>query len=243
MISSIILVHGAWHDAACWERVTPLLEEAGATVHCPTLRGLEPGYAGAAPTLAEQIAGLGSYIENRTPAGALLVGHSWGGMAVAGVAGRCAPYLRHLMFLDAAVPSDGDDFASQVPGQGDEGLARRRAMYSSMAPDGVWLPPPPAQMVGVTDASDAEWLAPRLRPHPVRTWLEPVMVDEAALAALPKTYVLATNPASPMMGYPAQADRASASEGWRRRDIDCGHDMMVVAPARTAALILEAARS
>ncbi len=243
MISSIILVHGAWHDGSCWERVVPLLREAGATVHCPTLRGLEPGYTGAPPTLAEQIDGLSQYIESLAPAEALLVGHSWGAMAVAGVVGRCAPYLRHLMFLDAAVPADGDDFASQVPGQDSDALARRRAMYQSMAPDGIWLPPPPAQMVGVTHAGDVEWLSPRLRPHPLQTWLEPVTVDEAALAALPKTYVLATNPASPMMGYPAQADRASAREGWRRRDIDCGHDMMVVAPERTADLILEAARS
>lgn len=241
MGAAIILVHGAWHDGSCWARVVPLLEAAGYSVHCPTLVGLAPDYSGEPPSLAEQIAGLVDYIEREDLHDVALVGHSWSGMVIAGVVGPCAARLRALIFLDAALPAEGDDFASQVPGQDIDALVRRRAMYRAMAPDSRWLPPPPVQMVGITEAEDAAWLTPRLRPHPLRTWLEPVRVDEKAMAKISKTYVLAISPASAIMGYPAQAERASQTRGWTRRDIATGHDMMVTAPDETAALIIEAA--
>lgn len=242
MPAPILLIHGAWHGGWCWERVVPLLEAAGHVVHAPTLRGLDADFAGDPPGIEDHVAEVIGLLDSEDLQGAVLVGHSWGGMVVSGVADKVAHRLRALVYLDAAVPRNGDDFAAQAPGQDAEALARRRMAFKSMAADGAWLSPPPPQMVGVSDPADAAWLTPRLRPHPLRTWLEPVAIRAEVFDPIPKTYVLATNPPSPMMGYPAHAEHASATAGWTRRDIDCGHDMMVVAPARTAELILEAAR-
>ena len=36
---TFVLVHGAWHGGWCWDRVAPLLREAGHEVHAPTLTG------------------------------------------------------------------------------------------------------------------------------------------------------------------------------------------------------------
>jgi len=44
-MSSVVLVHGAWHGSWCWERVVPLLEERGLdvrTVDLPSV-GADPG--------------------------------------------------------------------------------------------------------------------------------------------------------------------------------------------------------
>ncbi|WP_194955148.1 alpha/beta fold hydrolase [Sphingopyxis solisilvae] len=237
----IVLVHGAWHDGSCWDRIRPFLESAGHPVYTPTLPGLQEGYSGQAPTLAGQIGFLADYINEHGIAELLLVGHSWGGMVISGAAQRLAGQLRGLAYLDAAIPSDGDDFASQVPGQDSDALARRRATYRAMAADGVWIAPPPAAMVGVVKSEDVEWLEPRLRPHPLATWLEPVKIDAAVLQSLPKTYVLATDPASPMMGYPAHAARLSGSAGWTCVEIASGHDMMVTAARETADILVASA--
>lgn len=243
MTSPILLVHGAWHGGCCWQRVVPLLESAGHPVYAPTLAGLAPGDAGEPPALTSQIDQIVDLIETADLARVTLVGHSWAGMIITGAASRIGDRIASLVYLDAAVPADGDDFASQVPGQDAAGLARRRGMYQSMAPDGAWIAPPPAQAVGVTDPADAAWLTGLLRPHPLRTWLEPVPVNDAALGALQKTYVLATRPASDMMGYPAHARQFAGMSGWTVHEIATGHDMMVTEPVRTAELILGAVPS
>ena len=39
-MSTFVLVHGAWHGAWCWHKVTPLLESRGHTVHTLDLPAL-----------------------------------------------------------------------------------------------------------------------------------------------------------------------------------------------------------
>lgn len=39
-MTTFILIHGMWHGGWCWERLLPLLRDAGHDVHAPTLAGL-----------------------------------------------------------------------------------------------------------------------------------------------------------------------------------------------------------
>jgi hypothetical protein len=39
-MTTFLLIHGMWHGGWCWERLTPLLRDAGHNVHAPTLAGL-----------------------------------------------------------------------------------------------------------------------------------------------------------------------------------------------------------
>ena len=39
-MATYVLVHGAWHGGWCWNRVAPLLRDAGHEVFTPTLTGL-----------------------------------------------------------------------------------------------------------------------------------------------------------------------------------------------------------
>jgi hypothetical protein len=162
-------------------------------------------------------------------------------MVITGAADALRDRIRHLVYLDAAVPADGQTFASSVPGIAPEDVLRREAVFRSMAPDGNWLAPVPPGMVGVSDPDDVAWLQRRLRPHPLRTWLDPVALPHGGHSGIPKTYVMAANPPTTAMGYPRVAEIARGGGEWSCREIDCGHDMMVVAPGQTAALIAEAA--
>lgn len=241
--NTVVLVHGAWHGGWCWDRVRPLLEASGLRVLTPTLPGLEKGASdGPAPGLEEHIAAITSEVE-RAEGAVLLVGHSYGGMVVTGAAARVAGRLTRLVYLDAAVPSDGQSFASHIPGIEPEAVARREAVFKHMAGGTDWIPAPAFEMIGISTQEDRDWLAPLLTPHPLRTWLEPVAVPADTLSNIPRTYVLATDPPTTLMGYPAHGERAKTTAGWTYREVATGHEMIVTAPERTAELIIEAARA
>lgn len=245
MKSPIVLVHGAWHGGWCWAKVRPLLEAAGFNVFTPTLTGLgdRAHLIHPVPDLLTHVEDIAGLINAEELQDVVLVGHSYAGMVVTGVADRLRERIRHLVYLDAAVPSDGDSFASHIPGIGEETVARRITAFKGMASDGVWLPPPSPSVVGVADPSDVAWLERRLTPHPLQTWLDPMPLPNAGHAGIEKTYVLATKPLTSVMGYPLHAEIAKQGGEWTLREIECGHDMMVVEPEKTANLIIEAAQT
>lgn len=243
MKSPIVLVHGAWHGGWCWNKVVPRLEAAGHRVLAPSLTGLgeREHLVDPVPSLATHVADIVKLVQAEELRNVVLVGHSYGGMVITGAADALRDRVRHLVYLDAAAPSDGQTLASFVPGATADEVRRREAAYRSMAPDGTWLAPVPPAMVGVTEPDDVQWLQRRLRPHPLRTWLDPIALPHGGHAGIRKTYVMAANPPTTAMGYPRMAEAARAGGEWICREIDCGHDMMVVDPVRTAAFIAEAA--
>jgi pimeloyl-ACP methyl ester carboxylesterase len=241
----IVLVHGAWHGGWCWGKVRPLLEAAGFRVFTPTLTGLgeRAHLRHPAPGLRTHIEDVIGLIRAEELEDVVLVGHSYAGMVVTGVADGLRERIRHLVYLDAAVPGDGDSFASHIPGISDQDVDRRISAFKAMASDGAWLPPPSPDVVGVADPEDVAWLTRRLTPHPLPTWLDPMPLPNAGHAGIRKTYVLATKPLTSVMGYPLHAKVAGQGGEWSLREIECGHDTMVVEAARTAELIIEAART
>jgi pimeloyl-ACP methyl ester carboxylesterase len=143
-----VLVHGAWNGGWCWDRVRPPLEAAGHRVFTPTLTGLgeRAHLRDPLPTLETHVQDVMGLIEAEALEDVVLVGHSWGGMVTTAVADRTKPKLRRLVYLDAAVPADGCDFAAHIPGLDAESAERRRAAFRQLSPDGVWLPPVGAEM-------------------------------------------------------------------------------------------------
>src|SRR6266566_1642370 len=57
-------------------------------------------------------------------------------------------------------------------------------------------------MVGVTKPEDVAWLAGKLTPHPLSTWLQPVHLRNGGHQGIKKTFVVATSPPTVMMGFP-----------------------------------------
>ncbi len=94
-MTTYVLVHGAWHGGWCWKRVAPLLRAAGHEVYAPTLTGL-----GERAHLLSPEVGLDTHVQDIVNVltyedlqDVVLVGHSYGGMVVAGVAERAAERL------------------------------------------------------------------------------------------------------------------------------------------------------
>lgn len=93
---TFVLVHGAWHGGRCWKKMLPLVRAAGHDVHVPTLTGLGclAHLAGTHINLETHIQDILMYLEMEDLRDVVLVGHSYGGMVITGVADR-APTAEH----------------------------------------------------------------------------------------------------------------------------------------------------
>jgi pimeloyl-ACP methyl ester carboxylesterase len=238
-MSTFVLVHGAYHGGWCWSRVVPHLRTAGHEVHAPTLAGMgeHAHLLNRQITLDTQVDGITAYIESYELEDIVLVGHSFGGLIITGVADRLQGTNRlvRLVYLDALVPGNGQGWYSFHNAERTQSLHR----IAHEAGNDMFLPPPDAAIFGV-GPEDMEWVARRLTPHPYGTYLAPLALPNLAqgkgAAALPRTYIDCVKPLySDFNGLKAKL-RADAA--WKYIEMQTGHDAMVSAPEELAALLV-----
>ena len=230
---TFVLVHGAWHGGWCYRDVAAILRRDGHTVFTPTLTGL-----GERSHLASATVGLDTHVQDivnvllwEELADVVLVGHSYGGMVITGVADQAPDRIAQLVYLDAFVPArDGDSLLTLME-------AGVLASIKSINPDGWSVPPPPPEVFGVA-AERRDWVARRCVPQPFRTNLQGVRVTER-LGKIPRSYVLATKWGGPENATPFRAfyETFKSDDAWTARELACGHDVMVDMPDETAALL------
>src|SRR6185503_1559865 len=106
---TFVLVHGAWGGSWMWQRLAPLLRKAGHDVFTPSLTGIgeRAHLASAAVGVSTHIADVLGTLEYERLTGVVLVGHSYAGMVVTGVADRAPKRVSALVYLDAFVPQAG----------------------------------------------------------------------------------------------------------------------------------------
>lgn len=233
-MADFVLVHGAWHGAWCWKRVLPGLWSAGHRAFAVTLSGVgeRAHIAPQAVTLATHVDDVAGVIEAEEMSGAVLVGHSYGGMVITGVAERLKERLSHLVYLDAVIPRPGESWSS---GHAEETRASRRA---AIAANGGVLPPPDPAIFGLSGA-DAAWVARRQTPQPGAVYDAPLHFDPARIAALPRTFVSCTAPA--LATIDASRQRARTESGWTFVELATGHDPMISLPEPLLRVLLELA--
>src|ERR1700757_2987574 len=105
-MTTFALVHGAWHGAGCWEKLTPFLQRAGHDVVAPDL----PCDDGSATTFDPYADVVCAALDGRDD-DVVVVAHSLGGATGTLVAARRP--VRHLVYLCAAVPAAGRSFYDQ----------------------------------------------------------------------------------------------------------------------------------
>src|SRR5262249_25939706 len=125
-MSTYVLIHGAWHGAWCWERVSPHLTAAGHRVIAPDLAGLD-GISSRVPgdvSLQDHVDGVVAMLEEHDLRDVVLVGHSYAGLIVRQVADRVPDRVARLILLDAWSAPDGKSIADVAPGWFVDGLRR-----------------------------------------------------------------------------------------------------------------------
>jgi pimeloyl-ACP methyl ester carboxylesterase len=231
-VTTFVLVHGACLGAWCWSRVAQLLAAKQHSVIVPTLTGLgeRAHLLNADIDLETHILDIVNTLKRQELHDVVLVGHSYGGMVVSGVAERIEHPIASVVMLDALFPSDRQSAADLLP------PLVREFILKNYTDGATTTPAPPAAMAGINE-SNRDWVNARCTPHPIRCFLQPVTLTGARDRIANKTYIRAS-------GYRSAEFDACMSEarnrGWRTLEIAVGHLAMIDAPAQVADLLMQA---
>ena len=150
-----VLVHGAWGGAHGFRKVRGPLLAAGHEVFTPSLTGIGERAHLTSPQvcLTTHVADVVNAVWYEDLSDIVLLGFSYGGFVVTGALGHIGDRVRHLVYLDAFVPGDGDT----VTGIGGAGGG-----YGAPELGRDWLVPPlPREF---DDPAEAACAARRTRP-------------------------------------------------------------------------------
>jgi pimeloyl-ACP methyl ester carboxylesterase len=230
---TFVLVHGAWHGGWCWRRVADRLTARGHKVFTPTMTGLgeRSHLLDAKIGLATHITDIVNVIKWEGLTDIVLLGHSYAGLVITGVAEQVQPTISSIVFLDAFVPENGQSVAEINPN------IRSRVAEAIQKSEFV-LRPTPAARFGVNE-NDRAWVDAMCTPQPLPTFTDKAIVTGARDRIGKKTYIRAKGlPSGAFDGYQAQFAKLA---GWRVYELPCGHDAMVDLPAELTDLLLTAA--
>jgi len=170
---TLVLLHGAWHGGWCWKKVKPLLENEGYQVFTPTLTGLgeRAHLLNREVDLNTHIQDILSLLEYEDLNDVILVGHSYAGMVVSGVAEKAAARLSMLIYLDAFLPESDTSIVDYFKVPQLEEVVQKKG-------DG-WLIPflGKVEDLGITETDDIEWTGARLGPQPYSTFTQKLKVS------------------------------------------------------------------
>jgi pimeloyl-ACP methyl ester carboxylesterase len=217
----LVLVHGAFHGAWCFEAVEPIFREKGLrpfTVELPlkTLRG-------DAATLHREL--------DRFDEQVVVLGHSYGGAVVTW--GAEHPVVSSLIYVAAVMPDAGEGMAG---GLAVERTAPDPELFEAIETAGagpVTIDPEVAATSFYADAEPAQradWTS-RLRPSTVGAG---EVVPHAAWRSRPSDYVVCVDDAA----LPAELQRSIATRaGASVHEIPGGHSPFLVRPMAFADLV------
>ena len=228
-----VLVHGAYGGGWIWRDVAAGLRRLGHEVRTPTQTGLgeRSHLMSRQITVETHIEDVANVIETDELRDIILVGHSYGGVAVTGVADRLTDRIRHIVYLDALIPENGEKVFDILPA----GMADGRRQVAREQGGGVALPVPGPEGFPIPASPNKDWFMRRLRPHPIGTYESPMRLSKPAGAGLPVTYVAYTRPA--LASIEPSRQRAKAKQGWRYIDLPVPHDVEIPDPQRVVDLL------
>lgn len=230
-----VLVHGTGHGGWCWRGVERLLRAAGSDVFAQTLTGLgdRSHLLAAGVDLTTHVTDVASLLFFEDLSDVVLVGHSYAGMVITGVAATAPERLGLVVYLDAYLPDEGQAEVDLWP-------ADMRAEIEADPHAGRGLrPPPPPEVMGIVDPDLAAWTRQRITPHPLATYTEAVPKAVPGSASLRRAYIRCTEGPLTRVFSPF-AEKARAA-GWPVRELATGHDAMLTAPDALARVLLDLA--
>lgn len=221
--NTYVIVHGAWGGGWDWRHVADLLMADGNTVYRPTLTG-QGEHVNIDSTnidLDTHIQDIVNVILWENLHNVVLVGHSYGGMVITGVADRIPDRIKHVVYIDALLPKNGE--------------AEKDIRPSSMkhvVVDGFDIP---------------TWVAknavpPHDVPQSALTFSEPIVLTNQAVAGkLPTTYILTVEKGT----KPAQDDfyrfyERAKSRGWATVIMEGDHNVQRSHPRELVHLLEQA---
>jgi pimeloyl-ACP methyl ester carboxylesterase len=221
-----LLVHGAWGGGWAFREVDRLLTEQGYRVYRPTLTGQGERSHLSSPNidLNNHIQDIVNVIQWEQLKDVILVGHSYGGMVVTGVADRVPDKIKHLIYLDAFLPENGES----------ADVMRKMATdpLNVTERDGFLIP---------------TWLRPDAPiPHdvnmPAKTFSQPIeLKHQEAARKIPTSYILTVDPGKqPQDDLFYSSYQRAQSRGWNVMTMIGDHNVQWSRPKELARYLIEA---
>jgi pimeloyl-ACP methyl ester carboxylesterase len=189
----ILLVHGAWFGAWCWERVVPHLEAAGRRVVTIDL----PSHGADTTPPAEVTLDLYAARVCETLAefdeSAVVLGHSMGGVVISQAAERCPHRFARLLYLAAFLIQDGETLLDIVQNDPND-IVHPHIVFNDDHTTAA-LPPEALRDAFYTDCSDEDvaWLLQHVRPEATAPFGAPLQVTSERWGSIPRTYLYCTD--------------------------------------------------
>jgi hypothetical protein len=160
----------------------------------------------------------------------VLVGHSYAGFVISGVAEKSLPSIGSIVFLDAFLPDNGQRVVDLTPPE------LRTITLAAAAKNEVGRPVPPAKMFNVNE-KDQTWVDAKMTPQPTFVSLQPIVLTGARDKIPNKTYIRATS--SPNPQFDAYFEKLKSDPTWKTYAVPSGHDVMVDMPERLSEILVE----
>jgi pimeloyl-ACP methyl ester carboxylesterase len=221
-MTTYVLVPGACHGAWCFDDLAAALRARGHRVLAITLTGIaeRAHLVHAGVNLETHIADVLAELAVNDVGGAVLVGHSYGGMVITGVADRVSRQVDSLVYLDAFVPRDGESCWTLTTDE-------QRAWYADVDASGYGVPPLP-------------FFDPRATAHPLASLMQPIRLTRDLSRFRRRDYVYATKweGESP---FAATFERVQRDPSWTTHVLDGAHNLMRDNPDDLLKILLDAA--
>lgn len=240
---TFVLVHGAWHGGWSYRHTAAALRKMGHEVFTPTHTGVgeRAHHATENITLETHIRDVAGCIEAEELSDVILVGHSYGGMVITGLADRMADRIKALVYLDAFVPEDSESLMALLYKTNEPGVAAQFIggfRGAALENNSGMMHPLTAEMLHVSP-ENREWVDRRCVPQALATFETPVLLSGKTENVKRRVYILADGwDPSPFRYF---AKKYTGAPGWDVIKLPCGHDVMVDLPNELAATLAKIA--
>jgi pimeloyl-ACP methyl ester carboxylesterase len=236
-MANFVLVHGTWVGGWIWRDVAERLRAKGHLVFTPTLTGLGEREHLASPqvNLDTHIQDIAGVIKFERLTDVVLVGTSYAGLVISGVADRMPGHIASLIYLNAGLPTNGKCMMDTVSPE-------RRAAVQKLVDekgDGFMSPSTMVLDTGIEDEGANKLFLSRTSAHPYASLLQPIQLTGQYLDVKNKAYILATKKIS--HHFKEYYAWARQQPGWTAHELPTHHYPMVTAPDMTAELLMKIA--
>lgn len=248
-MTNYVLVGGAWLGGWCWQTVAWRLRDSGHAAYAVTLTGLGERAHLASPEvdLDTHITDVVNLVKFEDLNDVVLLGHSYAGIVVTGIADRIRERISQLVYLDSGPTPDGSSFLDMQPPEVKQHIERQVAESG----DGWRLPLPSweelenvygASLEGL-DEPQRQLMRARAVAQPFGTYTQPLRLESTTLSgALTKVLITNSFPLAQVRkliagGHPWFRDLAAPE--WRLMELRTGHWPMFSRPEDLAKLLLD----
>ncbi len=200
---TVVIVHGAWGGGWDWKETAAVLESQGFEVYRPTLTGLGERRHLLSPDidLTTHIADVVNVLRFEQLSDVTLVGHSYGGMVITGVAEAVPERIARLVYFDAFLPFDGECALAvgrdAGPGELCTAEAAERMLPEATQDGGI---PPGWVEAGTPPPSDV--------PQPIGTFIDPIELKGDPGNGVPAGFIITREAAGGADDFNVTAKRA-----------------------------------